>query len=175
MRSDIFSLGVVLYEMVAGRAPFTGPTDSHVRVSIIDQDPKPLSQQSGQVPRQLDRIVAKALAKDRTKRYQTITDLKLDLEQLRAELTDLKERTESLHDDTADISRTRAGDRVTSADTTRILTRQLTPNLREDSFRHTKRAVDLACSHHRPRCRFRVLQYSRPKITSVAFLPFAND
>lgn len=85
-RTDIFSLGVVLYEMVAGRAPFTGPTDSHVRVSIIDHDPAPLMTQSAEVPRQLERIVSKALAKDKTKRYQTITDFKLDLEQLREEL-----------------------------------------------------------------------------------------
>lgn len=85
-RSDIFSLGVVLYEMVAGRAPFTGPTDSHVRVSIIDHVPEPLTKHSLDVPRQLERIVSKALAKDRTKRYQTIADFKLDLEQLRDEL-----------------------------------------------------------------------------------------
>lgn len=85
-RSDIFSLGVVLYEMVAGRPPFTGPTESHVRVSIIDHDPTPLMQHSSEVPRHLERIVSKALAKDRTKRYQTITDFKLDLEQLREEL-----------------------------------------------------------------------------------------
>lgn len=85
-RSDIFSLGVVLYEMVAGRAPFKGPTESHVRVSIIDHDPEPLTTQSAEVPRQLERIVSKALAKDKSKRYQTITDFKLDLEQLREEL-----------------------------------------------------------------------------------------
>jgi TolB-like protein/Tfp pilus assembly protein PilF len=85
-RTDVFSLGVVLYEMVAGRPPFTGPTDSHVKVSIIDHEPTPLTNQTGEVPRQLERIVSKALAKDRTKRYQTITDLKLDLEQLREEL-----------------------------------------------------------------------------------------
>jgi serine/threonine-protein kinase len=85
-RSDIFSLGVVLYEMVAGHAPFKGPTESHVRVSIIDHDPEPLTTQSGEVPRQLERIVSKALAKDKSKRYQTITDFKLDLEQLREEL-----------------------------------------------------------------------------------------
>ena len=85
-RTDIFSLAVVLYEMVAGHPPFVGPTDSHVRVSIIDHDPEPLTQKSAEVPRHLERIVSKALAKDKTKRYQTITDLKLDLEQLREEL-----------------------------------------------------------------------------------------
>ena len=85
-RSDIFSIGVVLYEMVAGQAPFTGPTESHVRVSIIDHDPAPLTQHSANVPRHLERIVSKALSKDKSKRYQTITDLKLDLEQLREEL-----------------------------------------------------------------------------------------
>ncbi|HEX2269909.1 MAG TPA: protein kinase [Pyrinomonadaceae bacterium] len=85
-RSDIFSLGGVLYEMIAGQPPFKGRTDSHTRVSIIYHEPAPLLHHVSNVPRQLDRIVSKALAKDKLKRYQTITDLKLDLEQLRDEV-----------------------------------------------------------------------------------------
>jgi serine/threonine protein kinase/tetratricopeptide (TPR) repeat protein len=96
-RSDIFSLGVVVYEMVAGRQPFGGPTESHVMVSIIDHEPAPLTSQAPEAPRHLERIVSKALAKDRNKRYQTVTDFKLDLEQLREELrfsdSEIREQT----------------------------------------------------------------------------------
>src|SRR5215216_1540114 len=84
--------------MIAGQPPFQGKTDSHTRVSIIDHEHVPLVQHVSNVPRQLERIVAKSLAKDRLKRYQTITDLKLDLEQLRDELhtSEFPELTRSL-------------------------------------------------------------------------------
>ena len=108
-RTDVFSLGVVLYEMIAGQPPFQGKTESHTRVSIIDHDHVPLVHYVSNVPRQLERIVAKALAKDRFKRYQTITDLKLDLEQLRDELhtSEFPELTRSeSRDTTADFAST---------------------------------------------------------------------
>ncbi|HWS99392.1 MAG TPA: protein kinase [Pyrinomonadaceae bacterium] len=98
-RTDVFSFGVVLYEMIAGHPPFQGPTDSHIKVSILDQEPPPLASPSQMVPHQLERIVRKALQKDRTKRYQTVTDLKTDLENLRDEL-DRNARDLSLTPDT---------------------------------------------------------------------------
>ncbi len=85
-RSDIFSLGIVLYEMAAGRAPFEGDTMAEVIAAILYRDPLPLQRYLREVPAELERIVAKALAKDREERYQTIKDLMIDLKNLNLEL-----------------------------------------------------------------------------------------
>ncbi len=85
-RTDIFSLGVVLYEMVAGRAPFEGATQSDVLVSILDREPPPLARFAPEAPAELERIVTKALAKDREARYQTMKDLAIDLRALKQRL-----------------------------------------------------------------------------------------
>ncbi|HQR34837.1 MAG TPA: alpha/beta fold hydrolase [Blastocatellia bacterium] len=89
-RSDVFSLGVVLYEMLAGRPPFEGTTTSDVIVAILDREPSRLSQ-TLDLPAELERIVNKALRKDRDERYQTIKDFHLDLKSLLQE-TEVRSR-----------------------------------------------------------------------------------
>ncbi|HEX5734155.1 MAG TPA: protein kinase [Blastocatellia bacterium] len=85
-RSDTFSLGVVLYEMLTGKRPFEGATTSDLIVSILERDPPPLARFSAEVPANLEWIVAKALRKQRQERYQTAKDLGVDLKNLKQAL-----------------------------------------------------------------------------------------
>jgi serine/threonine-protein kinase len=98
-RTDIFSLGIVIYEMLTGRLPFEGKTASDVIISIVGKKPVSIARYSPDIPIELERIVNKALAKNRDERYQTIKDLLIDLKKLKqrleiqAELGDEEEHT----------------------------------------------------------------------------------
>jgi serine/threonine protein kinase/Tol biopolymer transport system component len=98
-RTDIFSLGVVVYEMVAGRLPFEGQTTSDVIAAILKQEPEPLARYSREVPEGLEWTVAKALAKDREERYQTVTEMLFDLKRLKQRLDYEAEQQRSLSPD----------------------------------------------------------------------------
>jgi Tol biopolymer transport system component len=86
-RTDLFSLGVVLYEMATGHQAFSGTTTGVVFEGILNREPSPPSESNPAVPAELDRIIGKALEKDKEVRYQTARDLLADLKRLRRDTT----------------------------------------------------------------------------------------
>src|SRR5688500_7230294 len=85
-RTDIFSLGVLVYEMLAGKPPFDGGNAIETMGSILNKEPVPLSRLTPEVPHEVKRIINKALRKDREQRYQTAKDLLIDLTGVRQDL-----------------------------------------------------------------------------------------
>jgi Flp pilus assembly protein TadD len=108
-RSDVFSFGVLMYEILAGRVPFAGETMMDVIQSVINSEPQPLQSLAPRLPKELIRIVHKTLKKKREQRYHSTKDLLNDLKDLRDEL-----QQESFLEKTAVPNRTESKEAVSS-------------------------------------------------------------
>jgi serine/threonine protein kinase/Tfp pilus assembly protein PilF len=99
-RTDIFSFGVLLYEVITGRAPFEGETTSDLIASILMGEPQPISYYLPGSPAELQRIISKALRKNKEERYQTMKDMLVDLRSLKQQLEFETKLKQSLSSDT---------------------------------------------------------------------------
>jgi len=126
-RTDLFSLGTVLYQMATGVLPFQGETSAVVFEAILNREPPPLTQQNPALPAELGRILSKALEKDRNLRCQTSTELKTDL--LR-----LKRDTDSGGRRAADLQDSRSGAPKTAERSVAVLYFENLSGVKEDEY-----------------------------------------
>jgi serine/threonine protein kinase len=132
-RTDIWSLGILLYEMVTRRTPFAGETPSDVIAAILTREPSQLSQYARAVPAELQRIIGKTLRKNRDERYQNVKDLWIDLKDLRQELKFAAKLEHSVAPNTSQAEKIKREadtqiltvDKLTNAATTAISTKDL--------------------------------------------------
>ena len=186
-RTDIFSLGIVIYEMASGRTPFEGETANDLIASILKTEPPPLVQYSPEIPGELQRIVERALCKDREERYQTVKDLLIDLRTLKRELefeAKLRRSAQSSTDSGTKATRSEGRETIESVRETRerggeaasVRTLSSAEYLVSGIKRHRRGmiAVTLALSLAVASFTYFYFAKSGKTIGSIAVLPFVN-
>jgi serine/threonine-protein kinase len=178
-RTDIFSFGVVLYEMTAGRVPFEGSSFGDIITGIIGKKHQPLARYSPDVPAELERIVGKALAKDREERYQSIKDLLIDLRRLKQRLEVEAEIEQSSPPEWARDAvmgrRSGSGDTITlGASSQPVRTTSSAEYLVSEIKRHKKMTILVLAAAVIAAVAITFVSTRRP-INSIAILPFTNQ
>lgn len=172
-RTDIFSLGVVIYEMIAGKTPFAGDSLSETFANLINKEPLPLMRFSADAPDELQRIISKTLRKNKDERYQTMKGLLADLKELKENLafSEKLEKSRSSENE----NETKQFRATTQAGQAQIVTTDKNPTQtknRRKIFFAAALVVSLAV--------FGVWYFSKraansKQIKSIAVLPFENS
>ncbi len=181
-RTDIFSFGVVMYEMIAGRVPFEGATFGDVITGILAKRPLSLVRFAPDVPRELERIVSKALAKDRDERYQTTKDLLIDLKRLMQRLAVEAEIEHSAPDAWPETAIVRRSEASPFAVTEIVGLDSRSQSIRSTSsaeylitgIRRHKKATGLLLAVAAVAAISMTFLAGKSRIDSVAILPFSN-
>jgi non-specific serine/threonine protein kinase len=126
-RTDLFSLGTVLYQMATGALPFPGETSAVIFEAILNRDPTPVTKVDPRMPPDFDRILDKALEKDRNLRYQTATEFKTDLIRLKRDLDSGRWRA-------ADVGDSRSGAPKQAENSIAVLYFENLSGVKEDEY-----------------------------------------
>ncbi len=185
-RSDLFSLGVVMYELLTGRAPFEGETTADVLTALLNSQPRPLNDYDEHLPAALQVIVHRALAKLLAERYQSARELGDDLKRLKEEL-EFKARLKGRRASNDSVLTRKAGTQSEAAAPqdstlqTRLLAEQATAPIRAVRTRRFQRAKTLTLAMTLAAMAIAAAVWawrwhaaSSAVIDSIAVLPFAN-